>query len=94
MVTATGQTVTIQSENYRVTFYAHAGKAGGLAVDGIRIKGWVDNDDVERVLDAWDISGLRRVYREKIHFLTEQPGFRTALFPKTAQKRVYPSLVE
>ena len=93
-MTADSESVTITDRNYQITFYLYFARSGGMVFNGVRIKGWPDNDNVWKVLDQWAIQKLKDAYNDKVAFLTEQPGFRTPLFQKTPQKRVYASEVE
>jgi hypothetical protein len=70
------------------------GKAGGLEFNGIRVKGWPDNGNVHKVLEAWNIQRLDQEYVKKINWLMENPGFKETLVKKAPQKRVYASEVE
>ena len=93
-VTADSESVTITDRNYQVTFYLYFARSGGMVFNGVRIKGDVDNDNVNKVIVAWNIPRIFDEYDKKLKFLRENPGFRTPLFQKTPQKRVYASEVE
>jgi hypothetical protein len=93
-VTATNESVTITDRNYQVTFYCYFSRAGGLNFNGVRIKGKVDNDNVWKVLDAWENPTITERFNTKLWWLDANPGYKTPLVARTPQKRVYASHAE
>jgi hypothetical protein len=90
-IQADAETVTITDQNYEVTFYVYFGRAGGLKFNGIMVKGWPDNDAIERVIEAWGYPRIEEEYDARMTWLRHNPGFKRPLVEKAPQKRVYAS---
>lgn len=80
--------VRIASRDYLVTFYLHVDDmfSPGYVVDGISVKGFPDNDNLERVLLRWSMLDLTRLYRGHLEFLQKHPGYQKPLRKKTVAK--------